>query len=103
MDIREITPCIGCPRNCHPLRLDESESQKAASFLLTKALDSAAIDSQDDALRQDVDDIQTVCGSRYTTKRALSAVASCGSRIGAGECESWQLDQEKPQITSIED
>lgn len=102
MNIREFTPCIGCPRNCHPLRLDESESQKAASFLLAKALESANLETQDDALQEDADDIQSVCNSRYTTKRALSAIASCGTKIGAGECESWQLDQEKSQITSTE-
>lgn len=99
MNLREITPCIGCSRNCHPIRLNENDSAKAAAFLLIKAVEEEGSSAANvEAYKADADEIERTCESRYTTKRALSAIASCGTRIGAGECEAWQLDSSQPKI-----
>ena len=92
MNIREITPCIECPRNCKPARFDESDSVKAASFLVVKALEKTADSEPTATLQNDAEQIQRTCNTRYTTKNALNAIGKCGSKIGSGECEAWQVD-----------
>lgn len=99
MDIRKITPCIECPRNCKPARFDENDSAKAASLLLVKAVEEEGSVTANIVEHQaDADQIQRTCESRYTAKRALGAIGSCGTKIGAGECTAWQLDTTQPQI-----
>ncbi|USN96106.1 MAG: hypothetical protein H6797_03445 [Candidatus Nomurabacteria bacterium] len=99
MDIRKITPCVECPRNCKPARFDESDAAKAASYLLVKAVEKAGGDISNDEKRQaDADEIQRSCEARYTAKRALGAIGSCGTKIGESSCESWQLDESQAEI-----
>jgi len=101
MDIRKITPCIECPRNCKPARFDESDAAKAAAYLLIKAVEEAGGDVTLAGTHQgDADELVRTCETRYSAKRALGAIGSCGARIGAGDCGAWQLDASQTEITA---
>lgn len=99
MYIREITPCIKCPRNCRPARFDEDDGARAASYLLVKAMEEASGDTSSlTAYQEDADEILRKSETRCTTKRALGAIGNCGTKIGAGDCEAWQLGSSDPAI-----
>ena len=99
MNIREVSPCIECPRNCNPIRLDEEAARKAGAHLLSAAIEQ--IDptvSLPAEIQEDAESILRATKTPNITTRALGAIGVCGEKIGAGDCEGWQIDLLQPRI-----
>ena len=100
MNIREVSPCIECPRNCNPIRLDEEAARKAGAHLLSIAIkngDSSILLPTE--IQSDAESFLQATKTPGITARALGAIGVCGGKIGEGSCSNWQVDPSQATIT----
>lgn len=93
MNIREVTPCIDCLRNCHPVTPDADGARKAGAYLLANAVEASNSEIPlPEEIQNDANEITGLGRARGITTRALGMISLCGKQIGAENCVDWQLD-----------